>query len=92
MALDIYNAWINHLMSNISLLNSTSDMELANLHILIDSFQEDELALIVSYIPVFLLGFLGNASVIILIFGNRHLRNTTNLFLCNMAIADLLGR
>ncbi|KAJ8305939.1 hypothetical protein KUTeg_016484 [Tegillarca granosa] len=90
MALDIYNKWINHLMINISLLNDTEDMELTNLHILIDNLQEDELALVLIYVPVFLLGFLGNASVIILIFGNRHLRNTTNMFLCNMAVADLL--
>lgn len=47
--------------------------------------------LVVLYIPAFLVGLLGNGILTLIIVSKRHLRNLTNLFLCNLALADLSG-
>lgn len=46
--------------------------------------------LIIAYTLIFLLGFVGNAAVIIVIYSKRKMRTVTNLFVLNSAVADLL--
>lgn len=48
--------------------------------------------LVFLYIPVFIAGFLGNGLLMFIILARRRLRNGTNLFLCNLAFADLCGK
>lgn len=47
--------------------------------------------LVYLYIPVFLAGLIGNGLLMLIILSKRRLRNGTNLFLCNLAFADLCG-
>ncbi|XP_012275923.1 neuropeptide Y receptor type 2 isoform X2 [Orussus abietinus] len=44
---------------------------------------------VMTILPVFVVGVLANSSLIRVILGNKLLRTTTNLFIANMAIADL---
>ncbi|XP_071169342.1 QRFP-like peptide receptor [Mytilus edulis] len=75
---------------NVSGMNETTILELyRSLQIFDTYFQEESIVLTALYVPVFLLGFLGNFIVIILVLTNQQLRNSTNLYLCNMAAADL---
>lgn len=46
--------------------------------------------LIIAYTLIFLLGFVGNAAVIIVLYSKRKMRTVTNLFVLNSAVADLL--
>ncbi|XP_050401097.1 galanin receptor 2b [Patella vulgata] len=46
------------------------------------------LVLIVLYLPVFLIGVVGNASMVFIVATSRRLRSVTNLYLSNMAVAD----
>lgn len=48
--------------------------------------------LVVLYVPAFLFGFFGNGCLTAVILSKRRLWNLTNLFLCNLAIADLSGK
>jgi len=48
--------------------------------------------LVYLYIPVFLAGLIGNGLLILIILSRRRLRNGTNLFLSNLAFADLFGK
>ncbi len=48
------------------------------------------IALICLYIPVFLMSLGGNGLVIFVVFKNQHMRRVKNLFLVNLALADLL--
>ena len=48
--------------------------------------------LFVLYVPMFLLGFFGNIVITLLVLTNEQLRNSTNLYLCNMAVTDLSGK
>ena len=47
--------------------------------------------LVTLYIPVFLMAFFGNIMVLFAVLTNRHMRNVTNFFLVNLAVADLTG-
>ncbi|XP_033737443.1 neuropeptide FF receptor 2-like [Pecten maximus] len=49
----------------------------------------DTITLTLLYIPIFILGMAGNIFIALIIASNRHLRNSTNLYLSNMALADL---
>lgn len=49
------------------------------------------IALVVLYVPVFLIGILGNGSLTVIVLSRKQLRNVTNLFICNLAVADLAG-
>ena len=57
----------------------------------VDHYESVSLALVGLYVPVFFLGILGNGSLTVIILTRRQLRNATNLFLCNLAVADLAG-
>ncbi len=48
--------------------------------------------LLMLYAPVFLLAFFGNVMVLVVVLPNRHMRNVTNFFLVNLAVADLTGK
>ena len=48
--------------------------------------------LICLYVPIFICALVGNISVLMVILLNRHMRNITNCFIVNLAIADLLGK
>ena len=48
--------------------------------------------LVTLYIPIFLMAFFGNIMVLFVVLPNRHMRNVTNFFLVNLAVADLTGR
>ena len=47
--------------------------------------------LVVLYVPVFLMAFFGNLMVLLVVLPNRHMRNVTNFFIVNLAVADLTG-
>ena len=46
--------------------------------------------LIATYVPIFLMGIMGNLLVIYVIARNRSMQTVTNFFLANLAVADLL--
>jgi len=48
--------------------------------------------LIAFYVIVFLMSLVGNIFVLLVIRADKSIRNVTNYFLLNLAIADLLGR
>ncbi len=48
------------------------------------------IVLISLYIPIFLLSLIGNGLVIFVVLRNQHMRRVKNLFLLNLALADLL--
>ena len=50
------------------------------------------IALICLYVPVFLLAFVGNVLVLLVVLPNRRMRSITNYFIVNMAVSDLLGK
>jgi len=49
------------------------------------------IALMAGYCVVFLLSLAGNLLVLIVVLSNRAMRTTTNYFLVNLSVADLLG-
>ncbi|KAL8602596.1 hypothetical protein ACOMHN_062572 [Nucella lapillus] len=52
----------------------------------------ETLALVAVYVPIFLLAVMGNVFVLVVIMmDNRMRKSAPNYFLCNLAIADLLG-
>ena len=51
--------------------------------------QPHTLALICLYVPVFLLSLAGNLLVMFVVFRNSHMRRVKNLFLVNLAMADM---
>lgn len=51
----------------------------------------ENIALILLYVPLFLVAFVGNLLVLCVVLPNRHMRSVTNCFIVNLAIADLLG-
>lgn len=48
--------------------------------------------LLLLYVPVFSMAFIGNSLVLIVVIVNRTMRNVTNLLLLNLAVADLSGK
>ncbi|EUB55635.1 Neuropeptide FF receptor [Echinococcus granulosus] len=44
----------------------------------------------VSYATIFIAGLLGNFAVITIVLRNHHMRSVTNIFICNLSVADLL--
>lgn len=55
--------------------------------------QNDKMSELVSlgfYAIIFLLGMLGNTLVIVVVVRKRHMRTITNLFIVNLAIADIM--
>ena len=77
-----------------NVLNETQVKDIFDDHVSKSSTVFDILSicLIVVYIPVFLIGLFGNGLLAVLIVFRKQLRNMTNVFLCNLAIADLAGR
>lgn len=51
--------------------------------------QPATLALLCLYLPLFMLSLVGNSLVIYVVYKNPHMRRLKNLFLVNLAIADL---
>ena len=49
------------------------------------------IVLICLYVPIFITALVGNILVLMVILPNRHMRNVTNCFIVNLAVADLLG-
>ena len=49
------------------------------------------IALLAVYVPAFLVALLGNVFVLVIVLSNKHMRNVTNYFIVNLAVADLLG-
>jgi hypothetical protein len=48
--------------------------------------------LICLYVPIFITALVGNILVLMVVLPNRHMRNVTNCFIVNLAVADLLGK
>jgi len=53
--------------------------------------QPQTIALITGYAVVFLLSLTGNLLVLIVVLSNKAMRTTTNYFLVNLSVADVLG-
>uniref|UniRef100_A0A8C4Q5W2 Neuropeptide Y receptor type 2 n=1 Tax=Eptatretus burgeri TaxID=7764 RepID=A0A8C4Q5W2_EPTBU len=70
------------------------DRETVSLHELTVSdstkLQAVQVALIAAYSLIILLGVFGNSMVIYLVLRHRYMRTVTNLFIANLALADLL--
>lgn len=75
-------------------MNQTIVRDLLENHLLGHFKREESVAfgLVVLYIPAFLAGLLGNGFLTVIILSKQRLRNITNLFLCNLTIADLSGK
>lgn len=75
-------------------LNQTLFKNMLKDHLLGNIHQKESVAigLVVLYIPAFIAGLLGNGFLTVVILSKRRLRNLTNIFLCNLAIADLSGK
>ena len=61
-------------------------------HFFDTSLELEVIILVAIYVPIFLLGVLGNGIIILIIFSRPQLRNITNLFLWNLALADIAGK
>ena len=73
-------------------LNETYLRSIVESHFRSDVIPKPEhIILVILYVPVFLLGFLGNGMLTIIIITRRQIRSVTNLLLCNLAVADLGG-
>lgn len=81
-------------MSTVVALITTSDNRGSNTtEIYYDPIRQPVVMLVVlsvSYSIVFLLALLGNLSVVLVVARDRSLHTATNLFLVNMAVADML--
>jgi len=53
--------------------------------------QPQTIVLMCGYGAVFVLSLAGNLLVLVVVLSNRAMRTTTNYFLVNLAVADLLG-
>ena len=53
--------------------------------------QPATMALVAGYAVVFLLSLAGNLLVLVVVLSNKAMRTTTNYFLVNLSVADLLG-
>ena len=81
-----YTSFQNHSM-NISLLR-----ELLHNNLLGAPIGNDVIILSAIYVPIFLLGLLGNGVILFIIANHPRLRNITNLFLWNLALTDTAGK
>jgi len=88
---------MNESFSNGSVFNHTLNDTIMRLiihhhmrkgHLNTDGFT---IGLVTLYVPIFLLGFFGNGILFVIICSKHQLRSITNLFLCNLAVADLTG-
>ncbi|XP_045158873.1 QRFP-like peptide receptor isoform X2 [Mercenaria mercenaria] len=72
-------------------LNQTLVRDLLEDHLLAHVNLKESVAygLVILYIPAFIAGLLGNGFLTMIILSKKRLRNLTNLFLCNLAVADL---
>lgn len=78
--------YLNHTNSNTSNLSVVSD-DLLELH----EFEHYvSIAIPIVFGLIFVLVLLGNILVIVAIISNQRMRNTTNIFILNLAFADLL--
>ena len=75
-----------NLTLNISILR-----DIIKSHFFDTEIDDKTIALVAIYIPIFLLGILGNGAVLFIVSYNRRLRNITNLFLWNLALTDIAG-
>ena len=73
-------------------LNITILREMFQNHLLDAPIGNDVIALAAIYIPIFLLGILGNGIILFIIGSRPQLRNITNLFLWNLALTDIAGK
>ena len=76
-----------NLTLNISILR-----DILQSHFFDTEIDDKTIALVAIYIPIFLLGILGNGAVLFIICCNRRLRNITNLLLWNLALTDIAGK
>ncbi len=44
----------------------------------------------VAYATIFIAGLVGNFVVLTIVLRNHHMRSVTNIFICNLSVADLL--
>lgn len=98
--MDITDLVISTENSYLTYVNSSVDNKTLN-DTLVRDFMQNHLfgentfgigLLVYLYIPVFLAGFIGNGLLMLIILSKPRLRNGTNLFLCNLAFADLCGK
>ena len=54
------------------------------------TFNEESLVSVVSYSVLFIIGALGNLTVFITLFRNRHRRSRVNRFIMHLSVADLI--
>lgn len=75
-------------------LNQTLLKNMLKDHLLGNINKKESVAvgLVVLYIPALIAGLLGNGFLTVVILSKRRLRNLTNIFLCNLAVADLSGK
>lgn len=93
MSLETLKAWMTLLPPNVSFPeNLTNNLDISGYDVLFHEIGALEIALTSLYVPLFVSAFFGNLSILILVASIRYLRHTTNIYLCNMAIADLLGK
>ena len=79
---------LNETFSNVTLTrNGTSELSENNGHV--DDLNGLKWALVVLYTLTFLVGLTGNALVCFAVWRNKNMRTVTNIFLVNLAAADL---
>ena len=102
---DILTSFINQSDSinvrdrnNFTQLNLTGSLNISTLRDILQShffntkIDDKTIVFVAIYVPIFLLGILGNGAVLFIIGRNRYLRNITNLFLWNLALTDIAGK
>ncbi|XP_074640337.1 QRFP-like peptide receptor [Tubulanus polymorphus] len=80
-----------------STLNTTQNQQL-QINLLLEGFRDrlyiytkpTNIVLISVYIPLFVMAFFGNFTILIVVLPKKNMRNVTNVFLVNLAVADLL--
>ena len=82
----------NNLIQHNLTLNITTLRHILQGHFFNTEIDNRTIILVTIYIPIFLLGILGNGAVVFLICSRRQLRNVTNLFLWNLALTDIAGK
>ncbi|CAH1775589.1 unnamed protein product [Owenia fusiformis] len=71
--------------------NDIIDLIMANFRKTLQTHDDPQsIVLICLYVPVFLGAFIGNILVLLVILTNKNMKSTTNYFLLNLGVADLL--